>query len=105
MYPSPYHASWSAPQQGDPISRPEKSRPDRLDALVRNLCDTLGIPATQPLITTEQAAQLLLLQKGTLDKWRSTQPDKLPFVKSGRLVRYRVMDVACFILGDSAQKS
>jgi len=100
-----YQISWSPPGQGEPKA-PQKSKARTVDTIVEDLCKTLDIPVTQPLITVEQAAQVLLLKKQTLDKWRCTQPEKLPFVKSGRLVRYRVVDVARFILKErSSQKS
>ena len=42
-----------------------------------------------PLLTEAQAAEFLDLQPGTLQTWRSTGRYSLPFVKVGRLIRYR----------------
>lgn len=40
------------------------------------------------LMTTEEAAVYLSVEPGTLAVWRSTGRYKLPFIKTGRLVRY-----------------
>jgi excisionase family DNA binding protein len=49
------------------------------------------------LLTPEEAASILGVTKATLEVWRSTKRYNLPFVKSGRLVRYRESDLAKFI--------
>lgn len=49
------------------------------------------------LLTKERVAQILGVTIGTLAVWRSTKRYKLPYVKSGRLVRYREEDVQAFI--------
>ncbi|HTN32266.1 MAG TPA: helix-turn-helix domain-containing protein [Pseudomonas sp.] len=46
------------------------------------------------LWTPQQAAQALGVSARTLAAWRSTGRQDLPFVKVGRLVRYRALDVA-----------
>jgi excisionase family DNA binding protein len=49
------------------------------------------------LLTPEETASILGVTKATLEVWRSTKRYNLPFVKSGRLVRYREGDLAKFI--------
>ncbi len=49
------------------------------------------------LLTPEQTAERLGVLTTTLDVWRSTQRYRLPYVKVGRLVRYREGDVEAFI--------
>ena len=49
------------------------------------------------LLTTEQAAELMLVAPGTLVVWRCTGRYSLPYVRVGRLIRYRAEDVAAFI--------
>ncbi len=49
------------------------------------------------LLTTEQAAELMLVAPGTLVVWRCTGRYALPYVRVGRLIRYRAEDVAAFI--------
>ncbi len=49
------------------------------------------------LLTTEQAAELMLVAPGTLVVWRCTGRYALPYVRVGRLIRYRAEDVASFI--------
>jgi hypothetical protein len=49
-----------------------------------------------PLIDTKQAADFLQVSAGTLDVWRSTRRYRLPFVKVGRNVRYRISDLETF---------
>ena len=50
-----------------------------------------------PLLSVEQAAQYLQVQRGTLEVWRSTKRYPLPYVKVGRNVRYRQSDLDKFL--------
>lgn len=49
------------------------------------------------LLTPDQAASLLGLSVETLNVWRCTKRYKLPYVKTGRLVRYKLSDIEAFI--------
>ncbi|MFZ6675262.1 helix-turn-helix domain-containing protein [Undibacterium sp. Xuan67W] len=49
------------------------------------------------LFTENQTADLLQISRQTLSNWRCTKPEILPFVKVGRLVRYRNSDIENFI--------
>lgn len=49
------------------------------------------------LLTPEQAASMLCVATETLNVWRCTRRVKLPYIKVGRLVRYRQSDIADFI--------
>lgn len=49
------------------------------------------------LITPEATAEYLGVRENTLAVWRCTKRVSLPFVKVGRLVRYRVSDLKQFI--------
>lgn len=49
------------------------------------------------LLTQDQVAHRLGLKPATLQIWRVTGRYNLPFVKCGRLVRYREEDVRAFI--------
>ena len=49
------------------------------------------------LLTTEEAAEYLQIKPNTLEVWRSQDPGKVPFVKVGRNVRYRLEDLQAFI--------
>lgn len=49
------------------------------------------------LLTTQQVSEILGISVGTLAVWRTTKRYNLPYVKSGRLVRYREEDVHAFI--------
>lgn len=49
------------------------------------------------LLTKEQVSDILGISVGTLAVWRATKRYNLPYVKSGRLVRYRAKDVQAFI--------
>ncbi|MES2237134.1 MAG: helix-turn-helix domain-containing protein [Pseudomonadota bacterium] len=49
------------------------------------------------LLTSEQVADILGVTGHTLAVWRCTGRYDLPYVKSGRLVRYREADVTGFI--------
>ena len=52
---------------------------------------------TSPLVDTKKAADFLGTQPGTLEIWRHTRRVKLPYVKIGRLVRYRQSDLEQFL--------
>ena len=55
-------------------------------------------PAAGPeLLPPDQAAALLGVAAGTLEVWRCTRRYALPYVKMGRLVRYRRADLIAFI--------
>lgn len=56
--------------------------------------------ANQPLtklLEASEVAEVLGITEGTLAVWRVTGRYNLPYVKSGRLVRYRQADVDAFI--------
>jgi len=53
--------------------------------------------ATSKLLPPEEAAAMLGVTPGTLTVWRRTGRYPLPFVKVGRLVRYKIEDVQAFI--------
>lgn len=49
------------------------------------------------LATQEEAAALIKINASTLQKWRSTGENNIPFVKIGRSVRYRVSDLKAYV--------
>jgi len=49
------------------------------------------------LLTTVQAAAYLQVSPGTLEVWRATRRHALPFLKCGRLVRYRRSDLDAWL--------
>mgnify|MGYP006276325739 CR=1 len=49
------------------------------------------------LVTTEEAAAMLGTEASTLVTWRCTKAVKVPYVKIGRSVRYRMHDLGEFI--------
>lgn len=51
------------------------------------------------LLTPQQAAEYLGIDAGSLSVWRSTKRYPLPYVKVGRLVKYRLSDLEAFIEG------
>ena len=50
-----------------------------------------------PLLDERQAASFLGISPGTLSVWRTTRRYPLPYIKVGRVVRYRVSDLRAFI--------
>ncbi len=52
---------------------------------------------TSKLLTKEEVSDILGVSVGTLAVWRATKRYNLPYVKSGRLVRYRIEDIEAFI--------
>jgi excisionase family DNA binding protein len=49
------------------------------------------------LLTREEAAKFLGLSRGTLEVWACTKRYPLPYVKVGRLVKYRLSDLQAFL--------
>jgi excisionase family DNA binding protein len=49
------------------------------------------------LLEEKQAAQFLQVEPGTLSVWRCTGRYKIPFIKVGRLVRYRQSDLEAWL--------
>ena len=56
-------------------------------------------PNSSPLLTREAAAKYLGISPATLAKWASEKTQPLPYVKIGRLVRYRITDLDAYIAG------
>jgi hypothetical protein len=57
-------------------------------------CDPKNPPAH---LNDKQSADALGVQPTTLAVWRSTGRYNLPYIKVGRLVRYRISDLAEFL--------
>lgn len=49
------------------------------------------------LVNQNTAGELLSIPPATLQKWRSTGENNIPFVKIGRNVRYRTTDLKAYI--------
>ncbi|MGD9639404.1 MAG: helix-turn-helix transcriptional regulator [Alphaproteobacteria bacterium] len=49
------------------------------------------------LLTPKEVSEILGVSIETLNIWRTTKRYPLPYVKSGRLVRYREEDIETFI--------
>ncbi len=58
---------------------------------------TLHQTVLPKLLTPEQVAEILVVTPHTLAVWRSDGRYNLPYVKTGRLVRYRSEDIQAFI--------
>ena len=54
-------------------------------------------PSSSALLSPEQAAEMLGLKPQTLSVWRCSGRYDLPFVRVGRLVKYRLADIEDFI--------
>lgn len=55
------------------------------------------------LLTPVEAAQILAIDPETLNVWRCTQRYDLPYIKVGRLVRYKKTDIEKFIEANTSQ--
>jgi excisionase family DNA binding protein len=55
------------------------------------------IIASDPKLTEDQAAEMLGVKSQTLSVWRCAKRYSLPYIKCGRLVRYRLSDVEKFL--------
>ncbi|MDU9390506.1 MULTISPECIES: helix-turn-helix domain-containing protein [Pseudomonas] len=72
---------------------------DQIEAIKAEIVAQLGHDPKNPPVHVDdkQAAQVLGAKASTLSVWRSTGRYNLPFLKVGRLVRYRVSDLAIFL--------
>lgn len=52
---------------------------------------------SESLLTQEQAAEILGVTPGTLSVWRCTKRYNIPYIKVGRLVRYRKSALDAFL--------
>lgn len=59
--------------------------------------ESTGAAGYGELMTEEAAAVFLDVKRGTLQVWRCTKRYPLPYVKVGRLVRYRRGDLQAFL--------
>ena len=55
------------------------------------------VQAGHDLLSEQEAAELLTVSPGTLSVWRSTGRYNLPFLKVGRMVRYRRDDLLAWL--------
>lgn len=53
--------------------------------------------ATEPLFPENEAAALINVKTPTLRTWRCNKRHPLPYVKIGRMIRYRKSDIDRFI--------
>lgn len=70
-----------------------------VSAIKAEIATHLGLDPNNPPATVadKQAADVLGVKPTTLAVWRSTGRYNLPFLKVGRLVKYRVSDLAEFM--------
>ena len=62
-------------------------------------------PHNDRLYSPEEAAEYLGVVENTLSVWRSTGRYNLPYIKVGRLVRYRLSDLQAFLARHTHLKS
>ena len=55
------------------------------------------VQSSRDLLSEQEAADLLTCSPGTLSVWRSTGRYNLPFLKIGRMVRYRRTDLVAWL--------
>ena len=76
-----------------------QSNTESVAPIVAEIGRTLGYPpeAIPTQIDEKRAAEMLGVKVSTLANWRVTGRYSLPYIKVGRLVRYRVTDLAQWI--------
>ncbi len=55
--------------------------------------DATSVKPPRELLNVEQAAEFIGITSHTLDVWRSTKRHSIPYLKVGRLVKYRKSDL------------
>ena len=76
-----------------------QSNGEAIGPIVAEIGRTLGYPpeAIPTQIDEKRTAEVLGVKVSTLTNWRTTGRYNLPYIKVGRLVRYRVTDLAAWI--------
>lgn len=76
------------------------SKNHEISTITLEILESLGYSEGCPPhhITDKEASIVLGVKASTLAVWRSTGRYNLPYVKVGRLVRYRIRDLAIFLL-------
>lgn len=79
----------------------------KAESIKNEIANSLGFaPNNSPLqIDEKNAAHILGVKPSTLSVWRSTGRYNLPYMKVGRLVRYRVSDLATFPAASTTTKT
>lgn len=68
-----------------------------LETIKTEIYSDLGLSDCPSQITVDQTAKILDVAPNTLSIWRCLGRHNLPFVKTGKSIKYRVADVAEFI--------
>ncbi|MBK60360.1 MAG: DNA-binding protein [Pseudomonas sp.] len=73
--------------------------PTNINTIKADILAALGYDGLNPPVQVDdkQAATALGVKPTTLAVWRSTGRYNLPFLKVGRLVKYRISDLAEFL--------
>jgi excisionase family DNA binding protein len=61
------------------------------------ISNSLAADDKPKLLTPREVADILGIDPQTLNKWRCTKRYNLPYIRVGRLIRYREGDVQAFI--------
>lgn len=76
-----------------------------ITVLKAEIAAQLGFDPKKPPVNVGdiQAAEILKVKPSTLAVWRSTGRYNLPYFKVGRLVKYRISDLADFLASRAAR--
>ncbi|UVJ44295.1 helix-turn-helix domain-containing protein [Pseudomonas sp. LS1212] len=79
-------------------------KPNDIEAFKTDISARLGFTPENPIfiVAPEQAAFAIDVKTSTLAVWRSTGRYNLPYLKVGRLVKYRISDLAEFLASRTA---
>lgn len=75
------------------------TQPPNIEGFKTEIALQLGLDSRNPPLSVDdkQAASALGVKTTTLAVWRSTGRYNLPYLKVGRLVKYRISDLAEFL--------
>ena len=54
-------------------------------------------PLSPEFLTTQETADLLKIQRNTIERWRSQNIKHIPFSRCGKSVRYSLADIIKFM--------
>jgi excisionase family DNA binding protein len=84
--------AFPAPILSDPLSDPPLRPP-----IVESITSLLKQHPSDPLFKPAEAAEYICVTENTLSVWRCTGRYNIPFIKVGRLVRYRKSALDAFL--------
>lgn len=74
-----------------------KLKPSAIESAEKPSALTNALLIRGGFLNTTEAAEFLEVSRGTLEVWRCTKRHSIPYIKIGRLVKYRLTDLEAWL--------